>query len=245
MNALRTFHIKIPKYPKLIHILIAIYKIKFQLRNSKIETIDLPPMVDLEQKAIVNLITQLFNSAFITNQKLFVLLTCKNISLSLKYGYTESTSMSIPVYAFIIMHSLNLYDEAISFVTLYNRLKQEYGPSPFEGKNQFVLGSFIEPYQSSINHCNQTVTNAFRLCCDVGDLVYSNYSKLLLVLHSLSASKSLSEVKKNVQSTLSFMSRVNISDFLTVTKFWNHSIDCLENLEHAKIEQSILFEERL
>lgn len=243
--ALREFNIKIPEYPNVIHILIAIYKIKFQLRNTRIEELYLPPMNDLQQKAIVDLITQLLNSAFIIDQKLFVIFTCKNISLSLKYGYTESTSMSIPVYAFIIMHSLNLYDEAISFVSLYNRLKQEYGASNFEGKNQFILGTFIEPYQTSFTECNTTVNNAFKLCCDVGDLVYSNYSKLLLVLHSMSAANSLEEVKQSVESALSFMTRVKISDFITVAKFWKYYVHCLENSEQGTVEQSVLFEEEI
>ena len=245
LAALRNFKIKIPEKPNVLHILSAIYKIRFKIRNTTIENIDLPPMVDIQQRAIVDLITQLLNSAFITNQQLFVLLTCKNISLSLKYGYTESTSMSIPVYAFIIMHSLDLYDEAISFVTLYNRLKEEYGTSNFEGKNQFVLGTFIEPYQSSITACNNTVIKAFNLCCDVGDLVYSNYSSLLLVIHSLSAGKTLDDVKKHIQSALSFMLRVKISDFITVVHFWEYLTQCLENPELIKVEQSAVFEEQI
>ncbi|HIE3578442.1 TPA: EAL domain-containing protein [Legionella anisa] len=245
LSTLRNFGIKLPKKPNLIHVLIAVYKVKLQLRNTKVEAINLPLMNDSKQIALVNLITQLFNSAFITNQQLFVILTCKNISLSLKYGYTESTSMSIPVYAFIIMHSLNLYHEALSFVTLYNNLKQKYGASNFEGKNQFVLGSFIEPYQRSMHLCNNTITKAFRLCCEVGDLVYSNYSNLLLVLHSLSAGKKLDEVKKNVQSALAFMSRVKISDFIEVAKFWDYLCQCLEKPGSTKIKQISLFEENI
>ncbi|KTD20796.1 regulatory protein (GGDEF domain) [Legionella lansingensis] len=245
LAALRNFGIKIPKNPNMIHILLAIYRIKFQIKNTKIENIYLPPMVDAKQRAIADLITQLLNSAFITNQQLFIILICKNVSLSLKHGYTESTSMSMPVYAFVIMHSLNLYDEAISFVKLYNRLKQTYGTSNFEGKNQFVLGAFIEPYQSSINASNDTIAKAFRLCCEVGDLVYSNYSNLLLVWHTLSAGKTINDAKKNIQSTLSFMSRVNISDFITVAKFWEYFTQCLENPELVKVGQSASFEKTI
>ncbi|WP_242602574.1 AAA family ATPase [Legionella moravica] len=245
LAALREYNINIPEKPNILHLLIAVYKIKFQLRNTKIEQVYLPPMTDVQQKAIVNLITQLLNSAFNINQKLFVILTCKNMSLSFKYGYTESTSMSIPVYAFIIMHSLNLYDEAISFVRLYDRLKQEYGASDFEGKNQFVLGTFIQPYQTSFEECNRTVNNAFRLCCDSGDLVYSNYSKLLLVLHAISAGHNLDEVKKNISLALSFMNRVKITDFITVAKFWEFLVQYLEDGEFAGINKTELFEEEI
>lgn len=242
IDALQNFGIKIPTKPNVIHILAAIYKIRFQLRKTKIANAYLPPMTDLKYKAIVDLITQLLNSAFITNQQLFVLLTCKNIILSLKYGYTDSTSMSLPVYAFILMHSLNLYDDAISFVTLYNRLKKEYGSSNFEGKNQFILGSFIEPYQKSIASCNKTVIKAFGLCCEGGDLVYSNYSNLALVFQAFTNAKNLAEIKKNIQASLTFMSRIKISDFINVAKFWDYWTQCLENPELVNVEQSGLFE---
>ncbi|WP_298626191.1 AAA family ATPase [uncultured Legionella sp.] len=79
LSALRQFNIKIPEHPNTVHILIAIYKIKFHLRNTCVEELSLLPMESLHQKAIVDLITQLLNSAFIIDQKLFVILTCKTL----------------------------------------------------------------------------------------------------------------------------------------------------------------------
>ena len=245
LNTLSNLGVRIPKKPNLLHILMAIYKIKFQLRKTHVETLSLPLMTDPQQKAIINLITQVLNSAFITDHQLFVILTCKNISLSLKYGYTESASLSLPVYAFIIMHSLNWYDEAISFVTLYNHLKQQYGDSNFEGKNQFVLGAFIQPYQLAFNLCNNTVIKAFRLCCEVGDLAYSNYCNIVLIFHSLTIGKSIDEIKQNVHMTLSFMSRVKITDFIFIAQFYDYYIQCLENPGFAKKNQLALFEENI
>lgn len=242
LNALKNFGIKLPKRPRKIHILAAIGKIKLHLIKTKIEDIDLPPMKDLKQIAIVDLITQLLGSAFINNQTLFVILTCKHISLSLRHGYTESTSTSIPVYAFIIMHSLNLYEDAISFVKLYNKLKKKYGASNFEGRNQFALGAFIEPYQKEIIACNNIVIKAFRLCCEVGDLIYSNYSNLLLIFHSLSFGNSLNNIRKNVQSALLFIARVKISDFNNIIRFWDYLTQCLENPGLANKQRISSFE---
>lgn len=245
LNTLKNLGVKIPKHPSFMQILLAIFKIKFQLRTAQLETLNLPLMTDPKQRAIVDLITQLFNSAFITNQHLLVILTCKNISLSLTYGYTESTSVSIPAYAFIIMHLLNWYDEAISFVTLYNHLKQQYGDSSFEGKNQFILGAFIQPYQIPLNLCNKTIFNAFRLCCEVGDLVYSNYSNHIIIAHSLLMGKTLDEIKKNIHMTLSFMSRVKISDFLFIAQYYDYYIQCMEKPDFFEMSQLAFFEENI
>ncbi|MFJ1267915.1 EAL domain-containing protein [Legionella lytica] len=245
LSALRGFGIHIPKNPKKYHLLIAVYKIKFQLKRTRPEFIDLPLMSDLKQKAIVNLIAQLLNSAFIIDQTLFILLTCINVKLSLKYGYTESTSMCLPVYAFVLLHSLHLHEEALSFVRLYNKLKHKYGASNFEGRNQFVLGEFIEPYQLPLSECNKTIESAFKLGCEAGDLGYSNYSNITLILHSFTIGQTLDEVKKAVSATLSFMSRTNISDFVNVTRFWEYSVQCLKNQESMQPEQLAAFEERI
>ncbi|WP_133135504.1 EAL domain-containing protein [Legionella rowbothamii] len=245
LNALKSFGIQIPKNPKKYHLLIAIYRIKFQLKRTRPEFIDLPLMSDLKQKAIVNLIAQLLNSAFIIEQKMFILLTCINVRLSLKHGYTESTSMCIPVYAFVLMHSLYLHEEALSFVRLYNKLKQKYGASNFEGRNQFLLGEFIEPYQLPMSECNKTIINAFKLGCEAGDLGYSNYSNLALISHSFIIVQTLDEIKGYVDATLSFMARTKISDFGNVTRFWGYSIQCLKNLEAIQPEQLAAFEQRI
>ncbi|CAM4429546.1 MAG: Serine/threonine-protein kinase PknD [Legionella sp.] len=245
LSALRSFGIHIPKKAKKYHLLIAIYKIKFQLKKTQPEFIDLPLMSDLKQKAIVNLIAQLLNSAFIIDQMMFIFLTCINLRLSLKYGYTESTSMCIPVYAFVLMHSLSLHEEALSFVRLYNKLKQKYGPSNFEGRNQFVLGEFIEPYQLPLSESNKTILNAFKLGCEAGDLGYSNYSSLALISHSFIVGQTLDEIKRYVEAALSFMARTKISDFVNVTRFWDYSVQCLKNLEPIRPKQLAAFEQSI
>jgi predicted ATPase len=245
LSTLRSLQIKIPVKPNRLHILWAILKIKLKIGRRKIAKIELARMSDQHQRAAVDLITQLLNSAFIIDQKLFMLLTCTTISISLKYGYTESASVAITAYAFELIHGLHRYAEGIGFIKLYERLKSTYGEGNFAGKNHFVLGSFIEPWRSPVLHAMQVVAKSAELSYQVGDWVYSNYANLILVLMAFMTSQTLSEVRRQIQHTLAFSAKMNISDFSAISNFWVYTLDCLEDKTSYNNNQINTYEWRI
>ncbi|MBA2654806.1 MAG: EAL domain-containing protein [Gammaproteobacteria bacterium] len=245
LRALNMLGIKIPRKAKTLHVLKTILKIKIKIGRRRVQDIDLLPIHNPEQKATVDLITQLLNNAFIIDQNLFVLLSCTNIYLSLNYGYTDSNAMSFPVYAFVIMHSLNMYQAGIDFVEFSNKLKEKYGTSTFEGKNQFILGAFIDPWRIDVNACPEILSRAFQLSYNTGDLVYAHYCNLLLVNTSFLAGKSLSETIGYLQDTNSFVAKAKISDFRGVVSFWNYLMPCLEQKSEFKQSTVLEYEMRI
>lgn len=245
LHALDLLNIHIARKPNKIHILKIIFKIKMKIGRRNIENIELFPIQDAQQQAAVDLITQLLNNAFIVDQNLFVFLTCVNIYLSLTYGYTQSNAMSYSVYAFAIMHALNMYQEGLEFVALNNKLKQKYGESSFEGKNQFILGSFIEPWRTDTQKCLEILSHGFQLTCNSGDLVYANYCNLLLIVTSYFSTKSISEVDRYVHDTLAFIDKSKINDFSNIVKFWAFSIDCMSSKTQFTPEVLISFEKNI
>ena len=247
LSTLRNIGVKIPKKNLTAHILLTVFKIKWQLKGRRVETLSLPLMTDLKQIAIANLLTHLLDSAFFVDTRLTMLLVCKHISLSLRYGYTESTAVSIPAYASFLMCMLNWYDEALSFVTFNAHLQKKYGKSSFSGRGEFMLGYAIEPYQKPIHLCNNTVLKAFQLCCEEGDIAYANYCNFILVYHSLLLGKSLGEVKKNIHLTVSFMARAKVTDFTYLATFYDYLTQCLEHPDFIKTEHQelALFEQNI
>lgn len=228
LHALKLINIKLPQKTRPYHILKAILKIKLKIGRKKISQIDLVPIKNAKIKAAIHLITQLFNNAFTTDQPLFVLLTCTSIYLSLVYGYSDSNALSLPVYAFVIMHRLNLYQEGLDFVELNNKLTHKYGTTSFEGKNKFILGSFIEPWIHNAEHCIEQLSHAFHIANTSGDLVYANYSNLMLVNTSFFLGKSVKDVKKYLQDTIDFTKKAKISDFSHLVSYWDYAIQILE-----------------
>lgn len=225
--ALKMTGYHLPAKPNLIHVLYAILKIKYQVGWRRVQNINLLPVNNSEHRAVIDLISQMFNSAFIVNQDLFLLLTCTNVFISLRHGYADSTSFACVVYAFILMHALNRYHEGINYVEFYNHLTQIHFTSSLAGKNYFVLGSFIDPYRYPLESTFETISKAYQYSYEAGDLAYSNYCNILLVITSQMAGKPISVVEKYVNASLSFVNRIKTSDFRGLINFNQYAIQCL------------------
>lgn len=245
LKFLATVNIKIPAKPNFFHILIAIFRIKLLVGSRQIEKINLPAMESKKYQVIVELISQLFDSAFVTNQNLFTLLACTGVQLSLRYGYTNSTGFSCIVYAFVIMHGLNRYDEGLAFYMLYNQLAKEHPQLNVQGKSEFVIGGFIDPWRSPWKQSMDMLGKARQDLYDSGDLVYSNYTNLLMFYYSFMMGHSLAEAKIYLQNMINFAKKIKAKDFSALMEFWYYVIQCLGGEQNFKFDELARHEENI
>lgn len=236
LKALKIADINLPSNPNLLHILYAILKIKKQLGWQSADHVDLKPVSDPEYQAIIDLLSQLFNSAFIINQHLFLLLVATSMYLSLKYGYADSTGFACVVYAFSVIHALNWYQEGISFVELYNKLAKQYSSPNFLGRTNFVLSAFIYPWVYPINKAVDAIMLAYQNSYETGDLAYSNYSNNLLVIMSDFAGLPLQTTLKHNRAAIAFLERIKTNDFYEFMSFYEYGIQSLMSDSFSKRE---------
>lgn len=244
LTALSMVGIHLPNKPNLVYILWCIFRIKMQLGWKSANNVNLQTVGDPEHRVTIDLVSQMLNSAFIVNQNLFIVLTCTSVSLSLRYGYSDGTGFACIVYAFIIMHALHRYDEALEYVELYNRLSKWNLTPNSAGKSYFVASTFIDPYRYPIDVSIESITKAYRLSYEVGDLAYSNYCNVLITVTAFMAGKPLSVVEKYVRSALSFMDKIKTSDFHALSLFFYYSLQCLSNTE-LDVEQINKYEQEV
>lgn len=242
LKVLASVNISIPENPTLVDLLWAITRVKFACGTRKLNNITFPVMESKQNKAISDLISQLLNSAFITNYNLFVIFACINVRLSLRYGYTDSTAFSCLVYAFTVMHGLNLYDEGMEFYNIYNKLSSQFPQKNFEGRNYFVVGAFIEPWRDSLDKSINVLQKSYQYLYDSGDLVYSNYCNLTIAFQGYMAGKPLSEVKVYIQNATNFMQKTKTKDFYLLSELWNYIYLCISE-DCFAIEKIHEFEE--
>jgi diguanylate cyclase (GGDEF)-like protein len=243
--ALNMLSIQINPKPSNYHILKTILKITLKIGFRDVTKINLPPVKNKEIQAAMDLIAQLLNNAFIINQRLFILLICKNMYLSVLYGYTESNAMSFPVYAFVMMHFLKRYKEGIRFVKLNQILNEKYRPVSFEGRNQFILGGFIELWRQDITQCLPLLSNAFQLTRNSGDLVYANYTSLTLTHTLFFIGRSLTECIVHSQNSVDFIAKSKISDFSYVASYVQYMLRCLSASQKYDLEKVRYFEKEI
>lgn len=227
IEGLHLLGVHLTNKPNLFHILKAILTIKYLLRGRNPQQVELTAMSNVKIEAAMDLISQLFNSAFIVNQNLFLVLACTNVALSLRYGYSESTTFACLVYAFIILHAKGWYKQAMDFVNLYFKLNEMMLTPRFSGKNIFVLACFIYPYSNTSEHAISVLHQAYHVAYEAGDLAYANYSNLLLVQHCFFAGVPFSEVETYVTKSLNFLEKTKTNDFSELIQFYHFSMQCM------------------
>ncbi len=245
LKSLEEVNIRVPGHPSILTIMQEVARIHFKIRDQNIRAIELVPMSNKDFQSATDLISQIFNSSFITNQNLFILLACINVRLSLNYGRTESTSFAFYVYAFAIMHGLGWYQTALDFTELANKLALQYTDSPFEGKNGFILACFINPWRLPIEKSFSMALDCYQQCREFGDYVYGNYASLLIIMTASMMGKPVSEIRQYLKIRNSFINRSNANDFRQLTIFSNYFYDALEkpilNFDEVKLlEKSVL-----
>lgn len=245
LKVLASVNIHVPENPNLIHILFAIIKTKLLIGRRSIGEIELSKMESKKYQAIAALISQLLNSAFLTNQNLFIMFSCINVSLSLRYGYTKSTGFTCLVYAFTIMHSLNWYQEGLKFFDLYQKFNQLYPQDGFKGKNYFVQGCFIDPWRLPLANSIEILNKSYHELYYSGDLVYSNYCNLIIALHAFMLGRPLAEMKQYIQNIIEFIKKTKTKDFNQLSKFWEFLVASLEAHHHFNLEQIKVFENQV
>jgi predicted ATPase len=92
-KALRLVNIYLPENPNKAHILFSTMKVLWQQAYYKLNVRTLQPIKNPDYSAALELISQLLNSAFVTNKYEFIMLNSVSIHISLRYGYDDSTTM--------------------------------------------------------------------------------------------------------------------------------------------------------
>lgn len=245
LMALRLLGIKLPTKSTPRHILAKILQIKLQLLGKKIENIKLLPMTSPVYRAAVDLISQLYNDAFIVDQRLYVNLVCTNMSLSLKYGYTNSALMACVAYAFVLIHVFHWYLEGMAFIGLYDKLKDIYGDPYFGGKNNLIIGGFIDPWRFPADKCVSTLQLGSQLSRDTGFISYCNYSNMILVITLLKMGKPLNEVQDQLNQAIDYIETSKIKDLRSLAEFWSYAIQCLEGTVFFEIDKLQQYEKEI
>ncbi|HEX2549557.1 MAG TPA: diguanylate cyclase, partial [Gammaproteobacteria bacterium] len=241
LQALRKNYIFIPANPSMLHILWNV----FSINRTDIKNHALNPMKSAEYRASLNLISQLTNSAYIIDQKLFVYLTCTSVRLSLKHGYTESGTFSYLIYTFFIMNALNLYEKALDFVHLYEKIKAKEPMPKYNARNYFVLGCMINPWRVPFAQCLEDLIKSYYFGRDTGDLLYCNYSNIYIVLTNFMAGTPLVDVDKTAHNSINFIDKNMIMDLRGFSYFVVEMLDMLTKnaFQHAVItdrEQKVI-----
>ncbi|MFK7904305.1 MAG: AAA family ATPase, partial [Chitinophagales bacterium] len=172
-------------------------KVNFLLKQylpKKIEK--LPPMEDHKCLAIIGILDQMLPAAYMSDTKLFPIIVCKQIQLSLKHGMNYAFPLALLSYSSLSINILKnikqgyLYGETALGLT--NKLSKEGSRT----KVNSIYHMFIHHWQNPLLHSLPDLSAAYQRFLSIGDFEFAGISIATYISYSVFSGKNLKSLSK-------------------------------------------------
>ncbi|MFD0715818.1 AAA family ATPase [Paenibacillus sp. GCM10027626] len=176
LNSLKEFHIHVSPAPTKATIITEVLRVEALLRNRIHRLADLPQMTDKNRIAAIHTIFSIVSSTFFTNKKVFFLLVCKAVQLSLKYGNTPVSAAVYSAYGMFVGIALGKYVRGYELAKVGLELSERYDVPSIKSKTHVMFGGVLCQFAGSANEGDVYLEKALRFGMEAGDYVFSSYA---------------------------------------------------------------------
>ncbi|MBD2438432.1 AAA family ATPase [Nostoc sp. FACHB-110] len=201
LEILKLLGIEFPENPTPNDIGAAFQEMQLTYQGQEIpDLINLPLMTDPNQLAIMRLISSILPAAFLSSPILYVLLTFKEVSLSIKYGNTAIASHSYACCAAIICGGMGDIETGYKFGQLALNLLHKLNAKELQCKVDAMVYGFIKHWQENVSITLIPLKEAYSIGLETGDFQFAGYSAVMYCAFAYFAGieKELSELEQEV-----------------------------------------------
>ena len=244
LQALQLFDVNLPVNVSKLELLKAIYAIKLPLFFRDIKTLELPLMTDKVQITINRIMMTMMAVAYLYNQELSVLLICKMLSMSLKFGFSKYADFVCMSFAFVLLN-LNQYKSFLAFIDLSHRLMKKFAYLPSQVKSEGVYHFFLSHWREPASATLLAMMKAYQEAMEVGDLIYAIYFLGAHANSMLDMGRPLAEVKAAAKNFLAFAIKIKTREFTDLYILMEMFVDYFLNDESITKKQLFKFEKTI
>ena len=193
-EAARVLGLHLPESPNQFHLIREVLKARWYMRGKKVEElIDLPPMSDPQQLAIMTLLMNLSSAAFLSDELFAVLMSLKMVNISLRHGTSSVTPFCYIAYANVNL-GLGNFEYADQFGQLALKLNQRLKNSEIEYIINYIFGASINHWNRHYKTGVEYFMGSYQDALEGGALTWADYSLGTVTLHSFHQSDPLDKV---------------------------------------------------
>lgn len=217
LDNLHLFNVNLYEKPTQLKILAEILKVKWLLRNKKIENLDktLQPMTDREQFIVTKTMCQMGDITYQYDPDLLAFMTFRLLRIFIQYGYTPNSG-NILVLASLMYIALNDIETAFKLVTLNEKLEKKIPNPESKNKQYFVHGAFVNHFRNFAETDCDWLNQGYKLSLEAGDFNYASYCLGLYSYTIFYLGKPLTEALSFVKKFINFAAKQKIADHITV-----------------------------
>ncbi|MDY7225328.1 trifunctional serine/threonine-protein kinase/ATP-binding protein/sensor histidine kinase [Hyalangium rubrum] len=175
--------------------------------------IDLPPMTDPDVKLQVEALSSLFSSAYVSDDRLLVVVLCRMAALYLRHGFTPASVRGLAWLAVITGSFFKRYREGEAWGRLALALVDRYGLAPYRAITLMTLQvacSWTQPLPAS----QELGLGAFHHGLQTGDFTTASFDSATILMNRLAMGHNLDEVYQDTVRYIEFLRKIGIQDAL-------------------------------
>lgn len=227
------FGIKLSRDPTIFKIFKELAIIKWKLRKHKIPNLQqLPPMQDPEKIFLIEYLISLLPPAFVSNKKLYCIITLMMMRMSLNFGNSPLSFFVYMSYAGLLQIMFRDYKTAAELGQLAITLCRKSKSPSYMCKANYVMAAIINHWTHSLEAGRQYMDVCFKTGLESGEFIFYSfisvyygfldgvyYRNVVEARKRMEANKETIFATKNQQSINAYRIKYQLSLLLTKKDF--------------------------
>ncbi|EPX60472.1 hypothetical protein D187_001959 [Cystobacter fuscus DSM 2262] len=234
LSCARRFGLELPPRPNPEELRATVQALWEELEQRKLESLlDLAPMTDPDQRALLALFAAVLPPAYFINPDLHDLLACQMVGASLRYGNADVSVMGYAVFGQAMGHVLKKWREAVRLGALAVDLMDRRGIIGSRAKVCLVIGGFINHRIQHLREVLPLFRESWSAARQTGELTFASYSVMNLVVFRFMMGDHLEDVSSEAETSLDFLHRTrNDAVWLAIADL-HAVVECLQQRTEA------------
>ncbi len=176
--------------------------------------VDLPVMTDAETRMVMNILTDLWSSAYIVGDPVLArLISATMVRLSLVHGNTEESAYGYVTHAITVGPVRQDYKSAYEFGRLALQVNGRFDDSKRRAKIHQQFHAHVSPWRRPMQECIAYAQEACRSGLETGDFLYAAYGACTETWPALISTQDLGQFVRDYSPNLALIKRLRITSF--------------------------------
>ncbi|SEO99913.1 AAA family ATPase [Paenibacillus sp. OK076] len=204
LECLHDLRISITPNPGKFTLFIESKRIEWMLQNRYEQLTHLEEMQDQERISAMNLIFAITPSTFFTNKKVFFLLMCRAIQLSLQYGNTPVSAAVYSAYGLLQGIALGKFERGYAMGKVGMELSNRYNIPSIQSRTYTMFGGVLCQFVGDAREGDMYLEDAIQMGMNSGDYIFASYA-IGAHVNSLYTRAPLGQFSKNLADYLTVL----------------------------------------
>lgn len=208
LESLKEHQVIISPNPSKFMLIMEGIRIEILLRNQYDTLAHMEEMSDEERISAMNLIFAIIPSTFFTNKKVYFLLLCRAIQLSLKFGNTPVSAAVYSAYGMLLAIAFGKFDKGYAIGKVGMEISERYNINTVKSKTYTMFGGVLCQFAGNAREGDAYLAKALRFGMDAGDYVFASYA-IGAHINSLYTRVSLTELARTIADYMAVLDTTN------------------------------------